>query len=463
MQRVHFIGIGGTGISAMALMLLERGYPVSGSDLSDSVYFQEVTRHGARTVIGHDPALASQADVVVRSSAIKDDDPEVQAARAAGIPVLKRADFLPQLTAGYQTIAVAGSHGKTTTTAMIVTLMIGLGFDPSFILGAEIKDLHTNAHAASGAHFVIEADEYDYMFLGLNPALSVVTNVEYDHPDCFPTPESYLEAFHQFLLRTQPGGRALLCADDLGAQKLLERLEAPNFGVYTFGFSAGSHYHISSAQWSGKAYKFELNRQLPGEQPLNLGSFNLPMAGRHNVLNAAAALAVIDSLGIPPARAAGALAAFKGSERRMEVVFEQAGVVIINDYGHHPTQITATLQALRQLYPHKKLWAIWEPHTYSRTSMLKDAYAQSLQAADEVIITRIYAAREADSGFDPAQIVQLIPGEKARYLPEFDTLAAYVADHLSGDDVIVVLSAGKGPQISALLQAQISQKKEART
>jgi UDP-N-acetylmuramate--alanine ligase len=187
------------------------------------------------------------------------------------------------------------------------------------------------------------------------------------------------------------------------------------------------------------------------------------MAGRHNVLNAAAALAVIDSLGIPPARAAEALAAFEGSERRMEVVFEQDGIVIVNDYGHHPTQICATHEALRQLYPQKKLWAIWEPHTYSRTEMLRDAYAQSLQAADEVIITRIYAAREADSGFDPAQIAQLIPGEKARYLPSFDTLAAYFADHLSGDDVIVVLSAGKGPQISALLQAQISQKKEAHT
>ena len=212
MQHIHLIGIGGTGISAIAVVLLEQGYQVTGSDIADSTYFREVTRRGAKTVLGHDPSLATQADVIVRSSAIKDDDPEVQAAQAAGIPVLKRTDFLPQLTAGKRTIAIAGSHGKTTTTAMIVCLLHNLAFDPSFILGAEIIDLHANARAGSSPYFIIEADEYDNMFLGLNPTVSVITNIEYDHPDCFPTPESYLEAFHQFLLRTQPSGTALLCA-----------------------------------------------------------------------------------------------------------------------------------------------------------------------------------------------------------------------------------------------------------
>lgn len=186
------------------------------------------------------------------------------------------------------------------------------------------------------------------------------------------------------------------------------------------------------------------------------------MPGKHNVSNAAAALAVIDTLGIPPKDAAEALAGFHGSERRMEVVLEQNGIVIINDYGHHPTQIAATLAALRQRYPQKKLWAIWEPHTYSRTEMLQDAYARSLQAADEVVITRVYAAREAEHNFDPSQIAAHIPGGKACYLPDFEELTDYVCINLSGDDVIVVLSAGKGPQISALLQARIlNQKKEA--
>lgn len=461
MQRIHLIGIGGTGISAIALLLLEQGYQVTGSDIADSAYFREVTRRGANTVLGHDPALAAQANVVVRSSAIKDTDPEVQAAQAAGIPVLKRADFLPRLTAGKQTIAVTGSHGKTTTTAIIVSLMDSLAFDPSFILGAEIKDLHTNARAGSGPHFVIEADEYDYMFLGLNPTVSVVTNIEYDHPDCFPTPESYLEAFRQFLLRTQPGGTALLCADDPGVAKLLESFEAQNFSLRTYGTSYDCHYHIASAEWNGAKYAFALSRQLPGEEPRNLGSFILPMPGSHNVNNAAAALAVMDILGIPPARCAEALASFKGSERRMEVVFEQNGIVIINDYGHHPTQIAATLAAVRQRYPQKKLWAIWEPHTYSRTEMFQDSYARSLQEADEVIITCVYAAREADQSFNPARIAERIPGSKARYQPDFDTLTDYVCENLSGEDVIVVLSAGKGPQISTLLQACIlNQKKE---
>ncbi|HOF24764.1 MAG TPA: UDP-N-acetylmuramate--L-alanine ligase [Anaerolineaceae bacterium] len=462
MQHIHLIGIGGTGISAIAVVLLEQGYQVTGSDIADSTYFREVTRRGAKTVLGHDPSLATQADVIVRSSAIKDDDPEVRAAQAAGIPVLKRTDFLPQLTAGKRTIAVAGSHGKTTTTAMIVCLLHNLAFDPSFILGAEIIDLHANARAGSSPYFIIEADEYDNMFLGLNPAVSVITNIEYDHPDCFPTPESYLEAFRQFLLRTQPSGTALLCADDPGVQKLLQGFEAKDFVLRTYGFAEKSHYHIASADWNGEEYTFTLTRQLPGEEPHNLGSFRLPMPGKHNVSNAAAALAVIDILGIPPKDAAEALAGFHGSERRMEVVLEQNGIVIINDYGHHPTQIAATLAALRQRYPQKKLWAIWEPHTYSRTEMLQDAYARSLQAADEVVITRIYAAREAEHNFDPSQIAAHIPGGKARYLPDFDTLADYVCKNLSGDDVIVVLSAGKGPQISALLQAHISSpKKEA--
>ena len=464
MQHIHLIGIGGTGISAIALVLLEQGYQVTGSDIADSAYFREVTRRGAKTVLGHDPALAAQADVVVRSSAVKDDDPEVQAAQAAGIPVLKRTDFLPQLTAGKRTIAVAGSHGKTTTTAMIVSLMHNLAFDPSFILGAEIIDLHANARAGSGPYFIIEADEYDYMFLGLKPTMSVITNIEYDHPDCFPTPESYLEAFRQFLRRTQPSGTALLCADDPGVQKLLEDFEANDFAVRTYGFTEDSHYRIASAEWNGEEYIFTLTRQLPGEELHDLGRFTLPMPGRHNVSNAAAALAVIDILGIPPADAAEALAGFHGSERRMEVDFEQNGIVIINDYGHHPTQIAATLAAVRQRYPQKKLWAIWEPHTYSRTEMLQDAYARSLQAADEVVITRIYAAREAEHSFDPSQIAEHIPDGNARYLPDFDALADYVCNNLSGKDVIVVLSAGKGPQISALLQAHISSpKKEAQT
>jgi UDP-N-acetylmuramate--alanine ligase len=462
MQHIHLIGIGGTGISAIAVVLLEQGYQVTGSDIADSAYFREVTRRGAKTVLGHDPALAAQANLVVRSSAVKDDDPEVQAAQAAGIPVLKRTDFLPQLTAGKRTIAVAGSHGKTTTTSMIVCLMHHLAFDPSFILGAEILDLHANARAGSGAYFIIEADEYDYMFFGLNPTVSVVTNIEYDHPDCFPTPESYLEAFRQFLLRTQPNGTVLLCADDPGVQKLLKSFEAKDFALRTYGFSEDSHYHIASAEWNGEVYTFTLSRQLPGEVPYSLGSFTLPMPGTHNVSNAAAALAVIDLLGIPPAHAAEALANFHGSERRMEIAFEQNGIVIINDYGHHPTQIAVTLAALRQRYPQKKLWAIWEPHTYSRTEMLHEAYALSLQAADEVIITRVYAAREAEHSFDPSQIAKNIPDAKACYLPDFDTLADYVCKNLSGEDVIVVLSAGKGPQISALLQARILHpKKEA--
>jgi len=234
MRHVHFIGIGGTGLSAIARILVQRGYEVSGSDNFASVYFNDIARDGAKTFLGHHPDNVRGADVVVRSSAIKDDNPEFISAIQLGIPVLKRSDFLPMLLKSSDTIAIAGSHGKTTTTSMILFMLHEIGADPSFISGAIVKQLATNAHAGSSDLFVIEADEYDYMFLGLNPLISVITNIEHDHPDCFPTPEAYMEAFVQFLSRQRPNGTAFLCVDDPGVRQLLTRdaVTLVNFKTY---------------------------------------------------------------------------------------------------------------------------------------------------------------------------------------------------------------------------------------
>ena len=214
MKHIHFIGIGGTGLSAIARILLQQGYVVSGSDMTASIYFDQISKDGAKTTLGHAAENVFGADMVVRSSAIKDSNPEVIAARNQGVPVLKRSEFLPILLKGFNTIAVAGSHGKTTTTAMILFILNEIGADPSFIVGANVKQFGSNAHAGNSQLFVIEADEYDYMFLGLDPLISVITNIEHDHPDCFPTPQSYLDAFTQFVGRLRQNGTALVCSDD---------------------------------------------------------------------------------------------------------------------------------------------------------------------------------------------------------------------------------------------------------
>lgn len=443
-NSIHFIGIGGTGMSAIGLLLMERGYKISGTDMNDSRYFKAVTDHGASTALGHHPEMAVQAAKVVRSSAIKDNDPEVVAALKAHIPVLKRADILEIVTLGKQTLAVAGSHGKTTTTALLITLLNSLCQDPSFILGAEIKSLATNAHYGKGNYFVIEADEYDNMFLGLEPKFSIITNLEHDHPDCFPTWENYLDAFGAFLAKTQPDGKVLLCFDDPGVIQLMSRFSTQLDKVITYGFNINSDYQITQAEWKDTHTHFALSFQ--GEP---LGSFELGLPGRHNVLNAAAGLALTHQLGLDLSQLTSALKNFEGTERRFDVVYDQHGVVIINDYGHHPTQIRATIQAARDLYPHKQLWAIWEPHTYSRTAALAVDFTRALRLADKVLITRIYAAREEDTGLTPQTIADVLPN--AEYLPEFSDVIDQIHSGLSANDVVLVLSAGKGPQLAAEL------------
>jgi len=458
MKRVHLIGIGGTGMSAIAVVLLEKGYQVSGSDLTASAYFQMVSKRGAQVALGHNPQLALRADLVVRSSAVRDDDPEVTAARAAGIPVIKREGFLSELTWGKETIAVAGSHGKTTTTAMLICMLDALTYDPSFIVGAEIKELGTNARWDVGRHFVIEADEYDNMFLGLTPQVSVVTNIEHDHPDCFPTMEDYLHAFENFINRAVPNGKTILCGDDPGVAALMKRDLRTDIALITYGFSEDCDYRISDYAWDGSASHFSLTRVKSHRAPEKLGEFALRLPGKHNVANAAAALTVVDVLGGSPADCAPSLAEYAGTERRFEIVFESAGEVLINDYGHHPTQVRATLSAARDLFPHKKIWAVWEPHTFTRTETLKAEFARALELADAVMITRIYAAREADDGFTPQAVMDLMPQGKAQYFPDYAALVEAISQQLCGNDVVVFLSAGKGPQICALLRERILSK-----
>ncbi len=445
MEHIHFIGIGGSGLSAIARLLLESGaYTVSGSDKSPSPLAHSLAAAGVTVYSGHAAANIAGADLVVRSSAVPDSNPEVQAARAAGIPVLKRSDFLGRLMKECTGIAVAGTHGKTTTTAMIAWTLVALGRDPSYIIGGVSKNLGSNAHAGKGCEFVIEADEYDRMFLGLLPDIIIVTNLEHDHPDLFPTPADYRQAFVDFLQVLKPGGRLLACVDDPVTPSLLLELPQGRSGL-TYGIKPFADYfaaRLEPAENGGFAFDFCYRNRV-------LAHLQLQVPGEHNVQNAVAALAVTDLLQLPVAEAARALEAYTGTGRRFDLRGEAGGVAIVDDYAHHPTQIRTTLTAARQRFPGRRLWAVWQPHTYSRTQALMDEYAAAFGDADLVVVTEVYAARENFTGFSSKQVVDRMTHPNARYVQGLEQTTAYLLKRVQPGDVVLVLSAGDADQISA--------------
>ncbi|MBN1371236.1 MAG: UDP-N-acetylmuramate--L-alanine ligase [Anaerolineaceae bacterium] len=452
MERIHFIGIGGSGLSAIARLLAERGYPVSGSDRAVSPLAEELRAAGIRVYAGHAAEQVAGADVVVRSSAVPEDNPEVQAARAAGIPVLKRAEFLHRLTDGFQTIAVAGTHGKTTTTAMIAFLLNRLGQDPSYIIGGVSRDLGGNAHAGQGSAFVIEADEYDRMFHGLQPALAVVTYMEHDHPDCYPTPADYRAAFAGFVGRLQAGGTLLVCADQADTRGLVAEIPA-SCRALTYGVREPADYSAANlVPQPGKGYRFDALRG--GDL---LASVSLSVPGLHNASNALAALAAIDCLGLPVAQAAAVLEQFSGTGRRFDLRGTAEGITVIDDYAHHPTEIRATLQAARAMYAGRRIWAVWQPHTFSRTRALQDPFAAAFADADRVIVTEVYAAREQANGFSAEAVVKGMDHPGAIFIPALEDVVVYLQKNLMPGDVLLVLSAGDADQISAQIWADLKE------
>ena len=461
MKRVHLVGIGGSGLSAMAMVLLERGVEVSGSDRQLSPLARQVQAAGGRVYIGHAPQHIVGADLVVMSSAIPDDNVEIQAARAAGIPVYKRAGFLNILTAGARTIAVAGTHGKTTTTAMIAWVLTRAGYDPSYIIGGNSLNLGANAHHGGGDFFVIEADEYDRMFLGLSPEIAVVTNIEHDHPDCFPTPDAFYQAFADFAGRISPQGILIACGDDDGAARLLANMSDRPFDRMAYGNKNLDYtYHASNMSVNSLGgYSFQAARQeFKGQQV----SVQLAVPGAHNVLNALAALAVADCLGIDWQQAATALAEFRGTGRRFEVRGQAHGVIVVDDYAHHPSEIRATLSAARGRFPGQELWAVWQPHTYSRTRLLQAEFAAAFEQADHVLVTEIYAAREGipEDGFSAQQVVARMSHRDVHFTPDLKKALAYLLAHLTAGDIVLVLSAGDADALSTDLLGSLARSAE---
>jgi len=454
MTHVHFIGIGGSGLSAIARLLLESGYTVSGSDRALTPFAEEVRKAGATVYIGHHPRNLKDADWVVRSSAIMDDNPEVRAAKRAGLAVYKRADFLGRLMENKTGIAIAGTHGKTTTTAMTAWVLSEMGRDPSFIVGGVINTLGVNAHAGKGKTFVIEADVYDNMFLGLKPQIAVVTSIEHDHPDFFPTLESMYHAFEKFVSLLPVEGTLIVCAEDAGAAALIPYVRKEGRNVVSYGVQGDMT--INTPYWMQArdvepnergGYDFTAITNMASKTSASV-KVSLQVPGEHNVRNALAVLAIIGVLGLSRRKASQVLSEFTGTGRRFELRGEVNGISIFDDYAHHPTEIRATLSGARARFPKARIWAVWQPHTYSRTKTLFLDFARAFQDADKVIVTEVYAAREPQQDFTSAEIVSAMPHLSACYIKTLPEVTDYLLENLQSGDVVLVLSAGDADEVS---------------
>ncbi|ONH62273.1 UDP-N-acetylmuramate--alanine ligase [Frankia sp. CcI49] len=509
-KRVHFLGIGGSGLSPLAQIHLAGGGEVSGSDQEDSARVAMLRALGIAVRVGPpaDPAtLATElrgADVIVASSALRDDHPEIVAARALGIPVMRRSDWLPELTAAYRLVAVAGSHGKTTTAAMLTLVLRAAGVDPTAVIGAEVAQLGGSAVAGTSDVFVLEADEYGGAFAGLDPELAVITNVEWEHPDLFPDEASVHAVFTDFAARVRPGGRLVVCGDHPGVAAVLARLDqraaapdqprtapdqpratpeqpgpdqprtapdqlratpdqtgptldqtgaAARARVVDYGFAAGR-------TWQAVGYT-----PRPGggsvstvwHDGVEVGELALALPGPHVALNALAALATSAELGVAPETALRALGTFSGAARRFDTVGQAitaggTAVEIVDDYAHHPTEIRATLRAARDRAAGRQVWAVTQPHTFSRLAALLDDFATAFEDADRVYVTDIYAARETDDlGLHATDLAKRIsrprrsdyvswPELLDRLLTDLDA----AADDVQGDRGVLLLTLGAG-------------------
>jgi len=445
-QRIHIIGIGGSGMSAIARILLEQGYAVSGSDQVFNDLMEELARDGAFVHSNHDATHVQGAEWVIRSSAIGNDHIEVLAAEALRIPVLKRSAAIAALMEGDLGIAVAGTHGKTTTTSMLVHVLQQAGHDPSYIVGGVMANTGRNAAIGRGQVFVIEADEYDNMFHGLRPKIEIVTNVEYDHPDFFPSPAAMVESFSLFVGLLPADGLLIACADDPIALTFARNRAIVNLPVCTYGTSLNADWQALNIHFQEMDMLFDA-----WHEGAFLGQVRLRVPGEHNALNALATIAAADALGVPFEQASHALASFEGTARRFEVTRNGGGIATIDDYAHHPTAIRKTIAAARARYPQRQLWAVWQPHTYSRTLELLVEYLDAFAEADHVLVTDIYAARETHNpGIYSDEIVGALDHPSARYASSLEEAARFLAEQVQAPAAILIMSAGDGPRIGEM-------------
>jgi UDP-N-acetylmuramate--alanine ligase len=443
-QRVHFIGIGGIGMSGIAEILLTMGYSVSGSDLKRSAATDRLAGLGATIYEGHAAGNAAASDVVVASSAVNGANPEVVEARARKIPVIQRAEMLAELMRLKYGIAVAGMHGKTTTTSMIAAVLAGGGLDPTVVVGGRVDALGSNARLGTSQYLVAEADESDRSFLKLSPILAVVTNLDREHMDCYSSMEDVDAAFIEFMDRLPFYGAATACIDNERLRGILSRVRRK---VYTYGESVDADFRLQMLPQREDCHaSFEVNYR-----GLLLGPFGLHVPGRHNVLNATAAVAIGVQLGVAPQLIARGLATFRGVDRRFQIKGTVGGITVVDDYGHHPTEIVATLKAARDC-GYQRVHVIFQPHRYTRTRDLRAEFAQAFGDADSVEVLDIYAASEEPiAGVTGKALAAEIEGGKGEYAASVqDSIAAVVARARAGD-VVITQGAGSVSSIAPML------------
>ncbi len=447
-MHVHLIGVGGSGISAIARVLALRGYHVSGSDRAESKFSAELAKLGVTVYHGHAANYVSGADVVVISSAIPATNPEVIAAKQAGIPVLKRSDFLRHLMAGQIGVAIAGTHGKTTTTSMIAQILIDAEFDPTVIVGGILPSINTNARAGKGRHFIIEADEYDHMFLGLDYQVAVINNIEHDHPDIFADDAAYADAFRQFAAQLPPHGALYVNGDDPIAAQI-------HPDAMTVGLGDDVDLRATNIQPNNVGG----SDFVAMEGDLLLGIVRLRVPGEHNVRNAMMALSVACKLGVDFATIRKSLSEFGGVGRRFQVVGTVEGVTVVDDYAHHPTEIEVTLAAARQRFADRTIWAVWQPHTFSRTKLYFDKFTKAFHNGDKVVVLDIFRSRERDSlGMDSAKIVDAMQHPYARHIGAIEDAATYILDRIGATDVVLTLGAGDGNRVGVLVYEELDKR-----
>jgi UDP-N-acetylmuramate--alanine ligase len=442
-HRVHLVGIGGAGMSGIARILAQRGHRVSGSDLSEGRSVAALRALGVEVHIGHRAEQVDGAEVVVTSSAVPADNPEVAQAERQGIRVVPRARMLADTLAADRSVLVAGTHGKTTTTSMVVVALHAAGVDPTFAIGGELNEVGTNGHAGSDAVAVAEADESDRSFLLYSPDVAIVTNIELDHPEAYRDLDDVVETFVAFLARLRPEGAAIVCIDDPGVQRIIGRIDA---SVVTYG----------------TAPEAEVRLVVGADGPrILLDGATLPLAlgvpGHHNLLNATAAIAACRALGVEPERALTGLQRFRGAARRFQTLGTVGGVTVVDDYAHHPTELRATLAAAREVASERVVCVV-QPHRYSRTAVLGEELGRAAAGADLVIVTGVYGAGEpAVPGVNGLLVADAAraAGARVHATEHLGEVAALLANEVREGDLVLLTGAGDvsqvGPQLLALL------------
>jgi len=436
--KIHFIGVGGAGMSGIARIMLAKGFSISGSDKSESAMLTSLKALGAEIFIGHASQNLGDAQMVIISSAINESNAELLAAKAKGLPIIARATALAWLMSESTSVAIAGTHGKTTTTAMLTVALQSAGLDPSFAIGGTINTAGTNAHSGTGTIFVAEADESDGSFLAYKPTGAIVTNIELDHVDHFPNEDAVFAVFEQFVSSIKQGGFLVACGDDAGVNNLLKRIKRTDLQIHLYGKGTSNDFRIDKIHLAPKG-----SSSVVSSTGRKVGELNLAVAGEHNLLNGLAAFAAASALGAAETKVLDGLASFTGTKRRFELKGEVAGIKVIDDYGHHPTEVAVTLTAAKNLAQGGRVLVVFQPHRYSRTAAFASEFSSVLSAADFTYLLEVYAASEAPiPGVSSLTISKGMDASKVIFEPSMLKVVEEIAKNAKSGDVILTLGAG---------------------